>query len=231
MYRTEPDPGLAGQRDHWPRGKVLGGSSSINAMVYIRGHREDYEDWKALGNPGWGWDDVLPAYRAMEDNEAGGDAWRGTGGPLFISANRRDLHPLVKDYIAACVAAGLPVQRRFQRGRAGGRGQLPADGEGRAAQFGSARLPAPGDEAAECRGDDRRAGDARDDRGAARGGGGVSSAAGGARCIRARRRGDPVGRRDQLAAAVAAFGHRAGGAVAGAWASPCCTTIRMSATI
>jgi choline dehydrogenase len=107
MYKTEPDPGLAGQRDHWPRGKLLGGSSSINAMVYIRGHRSDYDDWASAGNPGWGWDEVLAAYKAMEDTEAGGDAWRGTGGPLFISENRRDLHPLVGSYIAAGQAAGL----------------------------------------------------------------------------------------------------------------------------
>jgi len=107
MYKTAPDPGLAGQRDHWPRGRLLGGSSSINAMVYIRGHRSDYDDWQAAGNPGWGWDEVLAAYRAMEDNEAGGDEWRGTGGPLFISANRRGLHPLVDSFIAAGKAAGL----------------------------------------------------------------------------------------------------------------------------
>jgi choline dehydrogenase len=107
LYQTEPDPGLAGQRDHWPRGKLLGGSSSINAMVYIRGHPGDYDDWAAAGATGWGWPEVLAAYRAMEDNEAGGDAWRGTGGPLFISANRRDLHPLVGAYIAAGQAAGL----------------------------------------------------------------------------------------------------------------------------
>ncbi|MBU9699841.1 GMC family oxidoreductase N-terminal domain-containing protein [Rhodobacteraceae bacterium HSP-20] len=107
LYKTEPDPGLAGARDHWPRGKVLGGSSSINAMVYIRGHRADYDEWAAAGNTGWGWDDVLAAYKAMEDTEAGGDAWRGKGGPLFVSANRKGLHPLVKDYIAACESAGL----------------------------------------------------------------------------------------------------------------------------
>ena len=107
LYKTEPDPGLAGQRDHWPRGKVLGGSSSINAMVYIRGHRADYDEWAAAGNPGWGWEDVLSAYKAMEDTEAGGDDWRGKGGPLFISANRKGLHPLVKDYVAACESAGL----------------------------------------------------------------------------------------------------------------------------
>ncbi|MFZ1348881.1 MAG: GMC family oxidoreductase N-terminal domain-containing protein, partial [Tabrizicola sp.] len=106
LYRTEPDPGLAGARDHWPRGKLLGGSSSINAMVWIRGHRADYEDW-GRDNPGWGWEDCLAAYRAMEDNEAGGDDWRGAGGPLFISANRSGLHPLVKSYVSACGEAGL----------------------------------------------------------------------------------------------------------------------------
>ncbi len=113
MYRTEPDPGLAGQRDHWPRGKLLGGSSSINAMVYIRGHRADYDEWQALGNAGWGWDDVLAAYKAIEDTETGADAWRGVGGPLFVSANRRDLHPLVNSFVAACAAAGLPGNPDF----------------------------------------------------------------------------------------------------------------------
>ncbi len=113
LYKAEPDPGLAGQRDHWPRGKLLGGSSSINAMVYIRGHRQDYEQWAAAGNPGWGWAEVLAAYRAMEDNEAGADAFRGAGGPLFLSANRKGLHPLVADYIAACAAAGLGYNADF----------------------------------------------------------------------------------------------------------------------
>ena len=112
MYRTEPDPGLAGHRDFWPRGKILGGSSSINAMVWIRGHRADYEEWGAE-NPGWGWDDCTAAYRQIEDNEAGGDAYRGKGGPLFISANRKGLHPLVEDYIRACGQAGLPYNPDF----------------------------------------------------------------------------------------------------------------------
>ena len=83
MYQAEPDPGLNGQRDHIPRGRLLGGSSSINAMVWIRGHRQDYDDWKAAGNAGWGWDEVLAAYKAIEDNEAGADDWRGKGGPLL----------------------------------------------------------------------------------------------------------------------------------------------------
>lgn len=112
MHSALPDPGLAGQRDHIPRGKVLGGSSSINAMVWIRGHKADYDEWGQAA-PGWGWDDVLPAYRAIEDNEAGGDAYRGKGGPLFISENRKGLHWIVEDYIKATTEAGLPYNRDF----------------------------------------------------------------------------------------------------------------------
>ena len=112
LYKTEPDAGMADQRDHWPRGKVLGGSSSINAMVYTRGHRADYDDWGA-DNPGWGWDDCLKAYRAMEDTEAGGDDYRGKGGPLFVSENRKGLHWIVQDYIAACGQAGLAYNPDF----------------------------------------------------------------------------------------------------------------------
>lgn len=112
-YRAEPDPGLGGIADHWPRGKLLGGSSSINAMVWIRGHRSDYDDWAAAGNPGWGWDEVLPAFRALEDNEAGEDAWRGRGGPLFVSAGTAAPHPLVLRALKAAEMAGLPANPDF----------------------------------------------------------------------------------------------------------------------
>jgi choline dehydrogenase len=108
MHATEPDPGLNGQRDHWPRGKVLGGSSSINAMVWARGHAEDYEDWRRAGNPGWGWAEVLAAYRAFEDNEDGAGGTRGVGGPLRVSSMREGLHPLTHAFLAAARAAGLP---------------------------------------------------------------------------------------------------------------------------
>ena len=121
-YRTEPDPGLNGQRDYWPRGKVVGGSSAINAMVYIRGHQTDYDDWEAAGNPGWGWADVLPAYRAMEHCEDGANDWRGTGGPLFVSANRRDLHPLIHPFLEACRLTGLPTRDDFNAGEQEGAG-------------------------------------------------------------------------------------------------------------
>ncbi|WP_186398285.1 GMC family oxidoreductase [Stappia sp. P2PMeth1] len=107
MYMTEPDPGLGGRPSYWPRGKVLGGSSSINAMVYIRGQHQDFEDWKAMGNPGWGWDDVLPYFRKAETNDAGADAWRGGEGPLHVATMARDLHPLCQTYLAAGEQAGL----------------------------------------------------------------------------------------------------------------------------
>ncbi|MFN3971404.1 MAG: GMC family oxidoreductase [Gemmobacter sp.] len=107
MYRTDPDPGLGGQADFWPRGKVLGGSSSINAMVWCRGFPQDYDDWAAVA-PGWGWDAVLPAFRALEDWEGGPDPWRGAGGPLHVSANRHALHPLVQPFLDACHTTGMP---------------------------------------------------------------------------------------------------------------------------
>ncbi|MCO5162755.1 MAG: GMC family oxidoreductase N-terminal domain-containing protein [Mesorhizobium sp.] len=112
-YRAEPDPGLAGTADHWPRGKVLGGSSSINAMVWIRGAREDFDDWRDAGNPGWGYDDLLPVFKAIEDNQAGDDAWRGTGGPLHVTDMSPAVHPLTRRYIEAGRQAGLPFNRDF----------------------------------------------------------------------------------------------------------------------
>ena len=112
-YRAEPDPGLAGNADHWPRGRILGGSSSINAMVWIRGNRGDFDDWRDAGNPGWGWSDVLPAFRAIEDNQAGEDEWRGRGGPVHVSEMSRFVHPLCGRYLAAAQALGLPLNPDF----------------------------------------------------------------------------------------------------------------------
>ncbi|TIL32427.1 GMC family oxidoreductase N-terminal domain-containing protein [Mesorhizobium sp.] len=112
-YKTEPDPGLAGNVDHWPRGRLLGGSSSINAMVWIRGAREDFDDWAAAGNPGWGFDDLLPVFKALEDNQAGADQWRGVGGPLHITDCSTAVHPLTKRYLAAANQAGLPFNPDF----------------------------------------------------------------------------------------------------------------------
>src|SRR5215510_7395978 len=104
-YMTEPDPSRNGRRDLWPRGKVVGGSSSINAMVYMRGQPSDYDDWAALGNEGWSYQDVLPLFRASETNENGADTWRGGSGPLRVS-NIRTLHPLTVDFVEAAKAIG-----------------------------------------------------------------------------------------------------------------------------
>lgn len=112
-YKAEPDPGLAGNADHWPRGRLLGGSSSINAMVWIRGHPGDYDAWAGQGNPGWGWADVLPAFKAIEDNEAGADAWRGQGGPVHVTDCRPFTHPLTAAYLEAGRQAGLPFNEDF----------------------------------------------------------------------------------------------------------------------
>jgi choline dehydrogenase-like flavoprotein len=105
-FKTVPQPGLNGRRGYQPRGKVIGGSSSINAMVYIRGHAKDYDDWAALGNPGWGWTDVLPVFKRMEHNERGADEFHGTGGPLNV-ADPRSAHPMSHAFVEAGVQAGF----------------------------------------------------------------------------------------------------------------------------
>ncbi|WP_274628037.1 GMC family oxidoreductase [Arvimicrobium flavum] len=112
-YRTEPDPGLAGNADHWPRGKLLGGSSSINAMVWIRGHPADYDSWAAAGNSGWSYADLLPAFKAIEDNQAGADDWRGVRGPVHVTDCSADVHPLTRRYLKAAEQAGLPFNPDF----------------------------------------------------------------------------------------------------------------------
>jgi choline dehydrogenase-like flavoprotein len=114
-FETVPQSGLNGRRGYQPRGKVLGGSSSVNAMIYIRGQRADYDHWAAAGNAGWGHDDVLPYFKRAEHNERGADAWHGTGGPLnvmdlrspnrfgpvFVEAARQAGHALNADFNAA----------------------------------------------------------------------------------------------------------------------------------
>ena len=113
LYHRAPMPASTGAHDYWPRGKIVGGSSSINAMVYIRGHAADYEDWAAAGNPGWGWDEVLRVYKSMEDNEDGGDEFRGSGGPLHVSDVSDRIHPLCRAYLAAAEEAGLSFNPDF----------------------------------------------------------------------------------------------------------------------
>jgi choline dehydrogenase len=121
-FMTEPVPGFGGRQSYWPRGRVVGGSSSINAMVYIRGQHEDFDDWAALGNPGWSWADVAPVFRRMENNAAGADQWRGTGGPLDVADVRGLVHPLCETWLAACEAAGMERNPDFNGERQEGVG-------------------------------------------------------------------------------------------------------------
>ena len=111
-YETEPEPFLGGRRIFWPRGKVLGGSSSINGLVYIRGEAADYDHWCQLGNNGWSFDDLLPYFKRAEDQCRGADDYHGAGGPICIS-DRSERHPLCEAFIAAAMALGIPRNPDF----------------------------------------------------------------------------------------------------------------------
>ena len=106
-YKTEPDPGLNGRSIDWPRGKVLGGSSSLNGLLYVRGQPHDYNRWRQMGNPGWAWDDVLPLFKRSENNERGADDFHGDEGPLAVS-NMRIQRPICDAWVAAAQNAGYP---------------------------------------------------------------------------------------------------------------------------
>ncbi|MFN0182881.1 MAG: GMC family oxidoreductase [Aquabacterium sp.] len=122
MFQTEPQAALAGRRGYWPRGKVLGGSSAINAMVYIRGLPQDYDDWRDEGNPGWGWADVLPHFIALEHFLGAPHPLRGRAGPLQVSDVSAQLHPLGQAWQRAGQQLGLPVNHGFNGDSAEGIG-------------------------------------------------------------------------------------------------------------
>ena len=106
MYTTEPDAALNGRASFWPRGKVLGGSSSLNAMVYMRGQHADYDEWRDAGNPGWGWNDVLPYFKKSEDHVFGANEHHGAGGELTVSDFADQVHPLCERFLQAGDALG-----------------------------------------------------------------------------------------------------------------------------
>jgi len=120
---TEPQKKAAQRKMYWPRGKVLGGTSCLNSMVYIRGHRDNYDEWKALGCEGWGWDDVLPYFMKSEDNVRGASAHHGAGGLLGV-CDQPDTNP-VSDAFCEAVAArcGVPVREDFNTGEHEGAGR------------------------------------------------------------------------------------------------------------
>jgi choline dehydrogenase len=112
MYQTEPEPGLDGRSVFQPRGKVLGGSSSINGLLYVRGQHEDYDRWRQRGNVGWGYEDVLPYFKKAENQQRGANEYHGEGGPLSVSDWRHD-DPLSEAFVKAAVETGIPYNPDF----------------------------------------------------------------------------------------------------------------------
>src|ERR1044072_5571849 len=106
-YETVPQVHCDNRRMYWPRGKTLGGSSSINAMLYVRGHASDYDHWRQLGNPGWSYEDVLPFFKKAEHNERYNDEYHGTDGPLNVAEQRHALE-INDGFIRACAGLGIP---------------------------------------------------------------------------------------------------------------------------
>ncbi|MGQ7932318.1 GMC family oxidoreductase [Paraburkholderia sp. D1E] len=124
-YKVEPDPSRNGRAEVWPAGRVLGGSSSINGMIYLRGNREDYDRWESAGNAGWGYEGVLPFFMKAERNSRGADDFRGGDGPLAVS-DVRTPHQLVKPFIEAAIETGLPFNPDINGATQFGVGNLQA---------------------------------------------------------------------------------------------------------
>ena len=151
----EPEPGLGGRRLYLPRGRVIGGSGSINAMIYLRGHRADFDGWAADGCTGWSYDEVLPYFKRSEDNERGENEFHGVGGPLAVS-DSRSMSRFTDLMLEAAVQAGLRAHRRPERRPPGGRLALPAHPAQRPALQHRRRVPPPGRGEAEPGGHVRR---------------------------------------------------------------------------
>ncbi|MBM9595241.1 GMC family oxidoreductase [Roseitranquillus sediminis] len=125
-FRTVEEPGLNGRALSYPRGKVLGGSSAINAMIYMRGQAADYDHWRQLGLNGWGWDDVLPVFKAQEDFYAGASEFHGAGGPWRVEPPRVSW-PILDRYRDACAEVGIPRTEDFNTGDNEGSGYFPVN--------------------------------------------------------------------------------------------------------
>ena len=210
-YYTEPEPALAGRRIYWPRGRVVGGSSSINGLLYVRGQPEDYDDWVQQGNDGWSWRDVEPYFRKLENYHAEPDQIRGQHGPLHVQPIAPS--PLCDAFIDAAVQSGIPANPDYNGRSQEGAGyfQITTHRGLRCSAAVAYLKPAKARANLEVRTDARTlrvhaVGGPRD-----------------RRLLRARRAGrrshrpqggDPCGRRDQLAATAAIVRHRAGRAVA-----------------
>ena len=208
VFETEPLAELGGRRMLWPRGKVLGGSSSINGLIYIRGQRQDFDLWRQLGNTGWSYEDVLPYFRRAEHQERGADEHHGAGGPLSVS-DLRARHELHDAFIAGAQEAGHKFNPDFNGAEQDGVGPLQVTVRNMRRCSAAVAYLRPGNAAAQSPGRDPGIGAPGAVRGQARSrprifaGRDRAQSAGAARSIARRRL-------DQLAAAVAAFRDRAG---------------------
>ncbi|QGZ64316.1 GMC family oxidoreductase [Paraburkholderia acidisoli] len=122
MYYSEPEPELGGRQIYAPRGKVQGGSGSINAMIYVRGAARDFDDWAAAGNPGWSYQDVLPYFRKLESHPLGNTTWHGANGPVHITPMRDGAHPICASFIEGCEQLGYERNDDFNGARLEGVG-------------------------------------------------------------------------------------------------------------
>lgn len=113
MYYMQPEPALGNRRIYCPRGKVQGGSGSINALIYVRGQKADFDDWVANGNPGWSYEDVLPYYRKLESHPLGNTPFHAADGPIRITQMRPDAHPICDAFFEACAGLGYPANDDF----------------------------------------------------------------------------------------------------------------------
>ena len=217
LFRTQHDwdhmtgwePGANNRRIYLPRGRMLGGSSSLNAMIYIRGNPLDYDEWRDAGCAGWGWDDLLPYFLRAEDNERGASEFHGAGGPLPVS-EARARSASCEAFMEAVDALGLAAQRGLQRRRAGRLRLLPGHPARRPPRQHGGLLPAPGDRAGEPDRRDARAGAQDPVRRRSRRGRRGDARRRDAH-LAGRARGDRVRRRLQLAAAAHAVGDRPAG--------------------
>ena len=125
-FKTEPEPGLNGRALNYPRGKVLGGCSSINGMIYMRGQARDYDQWRQMGNTGWGWDDVLPYFKRSEHHYGPADEMHGTGGELRVEKQRLRW-PILDAVRLAAQELGIPPTEDFNRGDNEGSGYFPVN--------------------------------------------------------------------------------------------------------
>ena len=157
-FKTEAEAGLGGRVLNYPRGKVLGGCSSINGMIYMRGQAADYDQWRQLGNRGWGWDDVLPYFRKSEDYVHGADEMHGAGGEWRVEEMRLSWE-ILDAFRDAAAEVGIPADRRLQPGQQRGLRLFPGQPEARRALEHGQGVPPAGARAAEPRGPDRRRGD------------------------------------------------------------------------